>query len=151
MSKSVRRRVVFSHTDCTSQREPPPAAMSAGFPNSARAPSRSGVRVVGAMSVASDCAEAARAAPHRSAATSRAQRRAPRPKSDRETDVEDVAIADKVLFSLEPEPSLFPRPGQRAGFQHLLVGDDLGPDEAAGEVAVDGAGRLERGGVPAYG
>ena len=66
-------------------------------------------------------------------------------RSCRETKVDDVAIADLILLALESDLAMFATGGIRAvsGGQRVK-GHDLGPDESAGDVAVDLAGGLPR-------
>src|SRR5206468_2618264 len=68
----------------------------------------------------------------------------PAPGSDVEADLEDVAVDDLVVLSLDPElPGLLGRvPGAEG--QQLVPADHLGPDEPALQVRVDDAGALRR-------
>src|SRR5439155_17555093 len=62
-----------------------------------------------------------------------------------EPEVDDVAVLDDVVLALEPELPRLAAPGLAPEAHELLVGDHLGADEAALDVAVDLARRLEGG------
>src|SRR5690348_17624263 len=66
------------------------------------------------------------------------------PGSDVEAEFDDVAVAHDVVLALDAGLARGPGGGQRAGRDQVLVGDHLGLDEAALEVAVDDAGCLRR-------
>src|SRR5436309_13932013 len=57
--------------------------------------------------------------------------------------MDDVAVRDDVVLALEPEPTRLAAPGLAPQAHEVLVGDHLGADEAALDVAVDLARRLE--------
>src|SRR5688500_18715276 len=68
---------------------------------------------------------------------------------DVEQEIDDVAGLDDVGLALaaeRPEPLGF---GHRAGGDHVVVADDLGTDEPALDVAVNGTGRFDGGLAPA--
>ena len=50
----------------------------------------------------------------------------------------------RVGLPLSPQQSPLARLGDAAAGHQVVEGDDLGADEAAGQVGVDGAGRVER-------
>src|SRR5215207_11243717 len=62
--------------------------------------------------------------------------------SDVEAEVDDVALLHDVVFAFEAEEALLAGGGVGAGAGEVVVGDDLGADEAALDVGVDGAGGL---------
>ena len=61
----------------------------------------------------------------------------------REPEVDDVAVPDDVVLALETELPRLAAPGLAPEAHEVLVGDHLGADEAALDVAVDLARRLE--------
>ena len=63
-------------------------------------------------------------------------------------EVDDVAVLDDVFLAFEPleVPGLGFLEG--AGGGHVVVGGDLGADEALGQVGVDLAGGLDGAGAP---
>src|SRR3972149_6714498 len=67
-----------------------------------------------------------------------------RPPGDRDSDVEenldDVPVAHAVRLPLRAQLPVLARLGHRAQRQEVLAEHDLGPDEAAREVRVDGRG-----------
>src|SRR5439155_8718725 len=69
--------------------------------------------------------------------------------SDSEPHVEHVALPDHVVAALHAEQALRLGPVPPTGRHQVLEPDDLGPDEPALEVGVDGSGCLRRGCPPA--
>src|SRR5690349_435090 len=61
-----------------------------------------------------------------------------------EAELDDVAIAHDVVLALDAGLARGAGGGQRAGRDEVVVGNHLGLDEPALEVAVDDAGRLRR-------
>jgi len=61
-------------------------------------------------------------------------------------EVDDVAVAHDVVLALEAELPRLAALRLAAQADEVLVRDHLGADEAALDVAVDLAGRVERGG-----
>src|SRR5947208_8789000 len=61
----------------------------------------------------------------------------------REPEVDDVAVLDDVVLALEPQLPRLAALGLAPEAHELVVGDHLGADEAALDVAVDLARRLE--------
>src|SRR2546422_4331970 len=61
----------------------------------------------------------------------------------REAEVDDVAVLDDVVLALEPQLPRLAALGLAPEAHELVVGDHLGADEAALDVAVDLARRLE--------
>ena len=59
--------------------------------------------------------------------------------------MDDVAVLDDVVLALEPQLPRLAAPGLAPEPHEVLVGDHLGADEAALDVAVDLARRLEGG------
>ena len=62
--------------------------------------------------------------------------------SDVEAEVADVAVLDDVVAALQAHPALLLCPLLAAEPDEIVVGDDLGADEAALEIGVDDARRL---------
>src|SRR5215216_6132483 len=58
--------------------------------------------------------------------------------SDVEAEVDDVALLHDVVFAFEAEEALLAGGGVGAGAGEVVVGDNLGADEAALDVGVDG-------------
>ena len=71
--------------------------------------------------------------------------------SDVEAEVADVAVLDHVVAALQAHPALLLGPLLAAEPDEVVVGDDLGADEAALEIGVDHARRLRGGGTPMHG
>src|ERR1700716_85637 len=67
------------------------------------------------------------------------------PGLDVEADVHHVTILDDVVATLEPQLALLTHRRVRAGGDQRLGINDLRPDEAPGEVGMDGRRRVERG------
>src|SRR5689334_14761064 len=61
-----------------------------------------------------------------------------------EAELHDVAVAHDVVLAFDPGLARSPGGGQRACRDEVVVGDYLGLNEPALEVAVDDAGRLWR-------
>src|SRR4051812_36254067 len=59
-----------------------------------------------------------------------------------EPEVTDVAVLEDVIAALQPHAPLLLRPLLAAEAHEVVVGDDLGADEAALEIGVDDARRL---------
>src|SRR5712691_10523102 len=64
--------------------------------------------------------------------------------SDRETDVQDVALADDVVLPLDSHVARRLRLLHRPGCDELFVGHDLGADESPLEIGVDHTGGFGR-------
>src|ERR1051325_5102519 len=63
-----------------------------------------------------------------------------------EPEVDDVAVLHDVLLALEAHFAVLTARGHRAARDERIVADNLGPDEAAGDVAVNfSGGQLRRG------
>ena len=59
--------------------------------------------------------------------------------SDVEAYLDHIPVLDPVLLALQPQNALVPAGGEgRAVGDEVVVGDDLGADEAAGEIRMDG-------------
>src|SRR5688572_1309059 len=58
-------------------------------------------------------------------------------------DFDDVAVLDAVGLAFGAEEAAFAGFGLGAAGDKVVVADDLGADELAGEVAVDGAGGVD--------
>src|SRR5690242_1430521 len=83
-----------------------------------------------------------RSAPDRAGGGSLRRRNSAAPGSDVEAHVEDVAVLDHVVAALHAHPAAALGLGLAARLNQLVPLDHLGPDEPAGEVGVDLAGRL---------
>ena len=59
-------------------------------------------------------------------------------------EVDHIAIEDDVLLAFEAKLAMVTARRQRAAVEQVLVADNLGADEPAGDVAVDLAGREYR-------
>src|SRR5690554_8149440 len=70
-----------------------------------------------------------------------------RPASDIEAEVDHVAILDDVLLALQAPLAGVLRALFAAQGDKVIIGDDLGADEALLEVGVDDPGRLGGGGA----
>src|SRR4051794_37737964 len=57
-----------------------------------------------------------------------------------EAELHDVAVGHDVVLALHPHPARCLGGVHRPGLDQVVVGDDLGLDEAAPEVGVDDAG-----------
>ena len=62
---------------------------------------------------------------------------------DVETDVDDVAVLHDVIAAFQTQGAAFTGFGPGAGGEEVVEGDDLGTDEAAGDVGVNRAGGVE--------
>src|SRR5689334_557788 len=62
--------------------------------------------------------------------------------SDAEAEVPDVAVTDFIVSPFGPQEPALPCLSHGLGANEIVVGDDLGADEPALQVAVDGACRL---------
>ncbi len=60
-----------------------------------------------------------------------------------EAELDDVAVGDGVFLALEPDELLGLRVAHRAGLDVIVEREDLGPNEAAGHIRVDGVGGLD--------
>ena len=65
--------------------------------------------------------------------------------SDIEAEIDHVAVLDDIVLALAAEQSLFPGGGHAAALDHVVIGDNLRPDEAPLDVRVDLAGGLTAG------
>ena len=63
-------------------------------------------------------------------------------RSDVEPEVDHVAVLDHILLALAAQQALFLGGVDAAAADHVVVGDDLGPDEAPLDVGVDLSGGL---------
>src|SRR4051794_18070129 len=76
--------------------------------------------------------------------------RSRRRRSCSEAEVDDVAVQDDVVLALQSHLAVLAAYGHRAARDKRVVGDDLGADEAAGDVAVNLTGRELRRRVARY-
>src|SRR4051812_18780547 len=74
--------------------------------------------------------------------------RPPTSQLDIEAEFDDVAVGHGVVLALYAHLSTRTCFGHRAGIHDVLVGNDLGLDEAAFEVGMNHPGGLWRGGTP---
>lgn len=70
-----------------------------------------------------------------------------RPLLDAEPDAEDVPVLDQVFLTLEAHEPLPLQFSFRSAGNEVVVGETLGPNEPAGQVAVDSPGRRYHFGV----
>src|SRR5690625_4995742 len=68
-----------------------------------------------------------------------------------EQEIDDVSALHDVGLALASELARLADLGHRPGLDHVVVADDLGADEAAGDISVDRAGSLDGIGAAADG
>src|SRR6476619_4560861 len=60
-----------------------------------------------------------------------------------EEEVDDVAVLDHVRLAFAAERAVLLRLGHRSGGDQVVIPDDFSPNEAALDICVDRAGRLD--------